>query len=449
MSDIHLEVIPDPGLGNASYIVDLGDGGALVVDPSRDLRAHRARLERSGLRPRWTAETHLHADFTSGTREFAHSDGAEILASAAGGRSFRHRGLADGDELDLGGLTLRALGTPGHTDEHLSYLLLDGAKPLGVFTGGSLLVSSAARTDLVDPSRTEELARAQYRSLQRLLDLPDEVAVWPTHGAGSFCSAPASSRRVSTIGTEKAANPLLQASGEDEFVRLLTAGLGSYPAYFDRLPEVNRLGPPLLPGAPTMPALAEDDVRRRLSSGALLIDVRPVGAFARSHVPGAVSIALRDQFASWLGWVVDPDRPVVVVRDADQDPAEILWQAVKIGHNSIVGELADGMSAWTGPTSSIPLYTAAEAVRAMPNAAVWDVRQRSEFAAGHVPRAVSIELGSLAAEAPRSDEVLVMCGHGERAMTAASLAPASSVAVLAGGPADLAAATGTSLVEGS
>jgi len=227
-------IIPfvDKGLGNSAYLVDLGDGRALAVDASRDLRAMRNSMSEAGLRVAFAADTHLHADFPSGARQLSATEGANVLASAAGHREFDHVGLVDGDEVDLGGLRLQALGTPGHPDEHLSFVLFDGEQPLGVFSGGSLLVGSVARTDLIDPARTEELARAQYQSVRRLLELPDEVALWPTHGSGSFCSAPAGAERTSTIGDERARNPLLQVSDEDEFVRMLLGDLGSYPTYF-------------------------------------------------------------------------------------------------------------------------------------------------------------------------------------------------------------------------
>jgi len=208
----------DGGLGNSTYLVDLGDGRALVVDPSRDVRAVRGLAQRLGLRVAFVADTHLHADFLSGARQFAADDGAVILASAAAGREFGHTGLRDGQDVDLGGLRLQALATPGHTAEHVSFLLLDGDRPVGVFTGGSLMVGTAARTDLVSAEQTEPLARAQYHSLQRLLTLPEVTAVWPTHGGGSFCAAPAGGDRVSTIGREKATNPLLAVDGPDAFV---------------------------------------------------------------------------------------------------------------------------------------------------------------------------------------------------------------------------------------
>ena len=210
----HLIPLVDEGLGNSAYLADLGDGRALAVDASRDLRALRRAASRRGLRVVFAADTHLHADFLSGAVQLAADDGATVLAAAAGYRAFPRTALADGDEADLGGLRLRSLATPGHTDEHLSYLLLDGARELGVFTGGSLIVGSAARTDLLGAGRAGELARAQYRSLRRLAALPDATAVWPTHGAGSFCSAPPGAARVTTIGAEKAANPLLAAHVE-------------------------------------------------------------------------------------------------------------------------------------------------------------------------------------------------------------------------------------------
>lgn len=443
----------DEGLGNSSYLVDLGDGRGLVVDPSRDLRAVRAAAEARGLRLAFVADTHLHADFLSGAVQLAATDGARVLASAAGGREFEHMGLRDGDEVDLGGLRLRTLATPGHTVEHLAFVLLDGAAPLGVFTGGSLLVGAVARTDLVDPERTEELARAQYTSVRRLLDLGDDTAVWPTHGAGSFCSAPPGAERTSTVAREKATNPLLQAKNEDEFVTALLGSLGSYPPYFRRLGEANRRGPTVLGGTPALQPLDVSQVRGLRAEGAEIVDVRPVANFAARHVPGSLSVPLRPAFASWLGWLVDPDRPVVVVREPDQDPAEILWQALKIGYETVGGELAGGLPAWTAaglPTASVGLTGPGQ----VGTAHVLDIRQRAEFTAGHLPGATHVELGDLPArlaDLPTGPTV-VMCGHGERAAGAASLlarAGRRDLAVLDGGPQDWAEATGRQLAVGA
>jgi len=441
-------VVPlvDAGLGNSAYLVDLGDGSALVVDASRDLRAVRRAAERRGLRIAFAADTHLHADFLSGAVQLAATDQATVLAAAAGRREFGHTGLGDGDEVDLGGLRLRALTTPGHTDEHLAFLLLDGNRPVGVFTGGSLLVGAAARTDLVDPDRTEELARAQYRSLHRLLMLPDQVEVWPTHGAGSFCSAPPGADRTSSIGREKATNPLLQAADEDAFVAQLVGSLGSFPPYFLRLAEVNRRGPAVLAGTPRMDPLSPTTASRLLHDGAILVDVRPVTEYADGHVPGSLSIPLRDAFATWLGWLAPHDQPLLVLRSADQDPDELAWQAAKIGYDNLVGELAGGIAAWTAaglPVTATPLVAPETVVG--PEAL--DVRQGAEYAGGHLPGARHIELGALPARAAHLPDqpVVVMCSHGERAATGASLlerAGRHDVSVLVGGPDDWAAAHG-------
>ena len=211
---------------------------------------------------------------------------------------------------------------------------------------------------LVDPDRTVELARAQYQSLQRLMSLPDDVEVWPTHGAGSFCSAPPGAERTSTIGRERATNPLLQAGGEDEFVQRLLGSLGTFPEYFLRLPEINRRGPRLYGATPLPPAVSVSQVEALRESGAQLIDVRPVPDYASGHLTGAVSIPLRGAFATWLGWVVSPDRPVVIVRGTEQDPTEIAWQAAKVGYENLVGELTSLPEDWVAaglPVSAIAL----------------------------------------------------------------------------------------------
>lgn len=450
---VDLVPLVDEGLGNSAYLVDLGDGRALVVDVSRDLRAVHKVAARRGLTVAFAADTHLHADFLSGAHQLATKGQARVLASAAGHREFEHTGLHDGDEVDLGGLRLRAMLTPGHTHEHMVFLLLDGEREVGVFSGGSLIVGSAARTDLVSADRTEELTRAQYASLHRLAALPGDVRVWPTHGAGSFCSAPPGAERTSTIATELATNPLLQLPDEDAFVSQLLGSLGSYPPYFRRLGEINRLGPAVLDDDPTLRPLSVDTVRAQLADGAMLVDARPLQGFAAAHIRGAISNPLRPVFASWLGWLVPADRPVIVVRDADQDAADIAWQAAKIGFDTVVGELDGGLDAWVAAghdVAGIPLVSSGH----IDGRQVLDIRQRAEYLAGHLPGALHIELGDVAArvgEVPDQPTV-VMCGHGERAMGAASVLAAAGIgdlAVLEGGPHDWVHATGGKLVTGA
>lgn len=450
VTDQVVTTVRDEGLGNSAYLVDLGDGRALAVDACRDLRALRRAADRGGLRIVLAADTHLHADFLSGAVQLAADESAQVVASATGGREFAHLGLEDGQELDLGGLTLQAMTTPGHTDEHVAFLLRDGATTLGVFTGGSLIAGSAARTDLVDPDRTEELARAQYQSLRRLAELDASVLVWPTHGGGSFCATSATSATAgggaTTISQERATNPMLNAADEDEFVRLLLDSLGSFPPYFLRLGEENRRGPAVLPPALSLEAVSS-------YGDALIVDVRSPEAFADGHPEGALSIPLRPALASWLGWVAPHDRPLLLLRDTDQDVDEVLWQAAKIGYTNFIGEIAGGMAAWTAAGLPIAAHDLRPAHRS-DEAVVLDIRQRPEYAAGHVPGAVNVELGSLAEQVAVLPDgpVVVMCGHGERASTAASIldrAGFADVTVLAGGPKEWAAAQGTDLESGS
>jgi hydroxyacylglutathione hydrolase len=453
---LQIHPVVDEGLGNSAYVIELGDGRALVVDPARDPTPYLELARWRRLQTAYAAETHLHADFLTGSRELTVADGAQVLAPQASRLGFPHKGLEDGQEVDLGGLTLRALATPGHAPEHVSYLLLDDGRPAALFSGGALLVGTVARTDLVSPELTEPLARAAYQSLhQRLLSLPDELGVYPTHGAGSFCSAPVEGERTTTIGAERRHNRLLAAPDEDAFVAQLRASFGSYPPYFLRLRDRNRVGPELL-GRDwrVLPLLPTDRVREHAAGGGVLIDARPIGAFAAGHIPGAISIELRPQFASWLGWLVDDAQPLVFVLDEDQDRGELARQARTIGHDHLVGELAGSMAAWRAaglPETQLPLVQAEQLDHLD---VVVDVRQASEVADGHLPGALAIELGALAgdrhpAELPEGP-VTVMCGHGERAMTAASLlarAGRNDLRVAYGGPRDWERATGQALAR--
>ncbi len=434
------EIVPlvDEGLGNSSYLVPLGDGRALVVDPCRDPTRYLNLAERLNLRIAFAVETHLHADFVSGSRELA-ACGAAILAPAASYLATAYRGLEDGEEVDLGGLTLRAMATPGHTPEHLAYLLLDGSKPVALFSGGAVLPGGAARPDLIGPEQTEALARDLYRSAhERLSNLPDDLAVYPTHGAGSFCSAGAGGGRTTTLGTERYESLLFTAVAEEAFVHSFLKGLGTYPPYFLRLRSVNQRGARLCGvKRPELARLSSDECRGQLAEGAIVVDVRPLVDFATGHIPGALSIALRPAFASWLGWIVPAGRPLVFVRAPGQDGRDLVEQCLKIGYENLVGELDGGMGAWRAaglPVSTIALCPVHEELQG----SSLDVRQASEWASGHIPGAVHLELGSvmeLARTIP-AGPLTIYCGHGERAMTAASLLEREgrgSLAVLDGG----------------
>jgi glyoxylase-like metal-dependent hydrolase (beta-lactamase superfamily II)/rhodanese-related sulfurtransferase len=438
----------DEGIGHTSYLVDLGDGTALVVDPRRIPELERAAAAARGLRIAYTADTHSHADFVSGSPELV-VQGASFLAPAAGQLVVPHQGLRDGDQVEIGVYVLEAIATPGHTPDHLAYLLKrrDGAR-LALFSGGSLMVGTVGRTDLLGPERAEELAHAQFHSLRdRVLTLPEELPVYPTHGTGSFCSAPGGAERTTTIGNERADNALLQFGDESAFVDALLAGFGSFPAFFRQLPEVNRRGPHIYGAMPALAKLDLNEFRAAVDQGAQVVDARPIARYGAAHIPGSLSIELRPVFATWVGWLLDPTRPVVFVLEDAQDRHELVRQCLTVGIELLAGELAGGYERWADArrsTASIELLDA----DALDRATVLDVRQHDEFVAGHLPGAHNIELGALSTADLPSGRLIVMCGHGERAMTGASVleqAGRANLAVVVGGPEDWAAATGREL----
>lgn len=447
---ISITAFVDTGLGHSSYLVDLEDGRALVIDPARIPDAQLAAADAHRLEIAFSADTHTHADYVSGSPELA-ARGATFLAPADARLETRHRPLHGGDEVDLGRFVLRALPTPGHTPDHLAYLLLEDDLPAALFSGGSLMVGTVGRTDLLGEPRSEELARAQYRSIrEQILTLPDDLAVYPTHGQGSFCSAPSGSERTTTIGQERATNPLLQAGDEDAFVEMLLAGLGTLPAYFRRLPEVNRRGARVYGRLPELTRVSVEDLERRVSEGALVVDARPIDAYARAHIPGAVSNALRPGFATWLASVVPNDKPIVFVADDDQDLGELVRQSLNVGYDNLAGVLDGGIDAWRAAGSTIASTILVEP--AAISETIIDVRQREEFAAGHIRGAASVELADVAEAVLPTRELTLMCGHGERAMTAASLlerAGHTDLRVLVGGPEDWSHATGEPVEVGA
>lgn len=436
-----LKIVPvlDEGLGNQSYVVVIAEGQALVIDPSRDPLPYLRIAAGLGLQIVYAVETHLHADFISGSRELA-AGGATILAPRNAELRAAFRGLDDGDEVELGGgLMLRALGTPGHTPEHLAYLLIDRGAPQALFTGGALIPGGAARTDLIAAEQTEQLTRALHRSVpQQLARFPDDLIVYPTHGAGSFCSTGSSGERTTTLGRERRSNPLLTIDAEDAFVRAFLGELGSYPPYFARLRAVNQRGVQLYGSAmPKLRQLSLEHVGQRLEAGTTLIDARPLPEFAAGHIAGSLSIALRPAFASWLGWLAPAEGPLMFVLGPEQDRRDLVSQCLKVGYENLVGELDGGIAAWRAaglPIRTVQLRQASDDV----DPTTLDVRQVNEWDAGHLPGARHIELGSIrdSDEAIPAGPLTIYCGHGERAMSAASLLETTGhgpLAVLDGG----------------
>jgi hydroxyacylglutathione hydrolase len=419
-----VHALADGALGNTSYVIELGRGLAASIDPRRDIDGHLALADRLGLRLVAGLETHLHADFVSGSRELAERTGADVYAARDAFLEYGHLGLADGDEISLGGVAVQALGTPGHTPEHLSYLMLVDGTPTAVFSGGSLIRGGAARTDLVDASEADRWSREQFRSVQRLKGLPGSTALWPTHGAGSFCAAAPGQAPSGTIGDELAANPLLRIDDEETFVRALRAGYGSFPPYFLRLRDVNR-HPALLHDLEPPQSLDPEAAHSLVAAGAWLVDARPIHEWARRHPCGAVSIELRPAFASWVGWVIPFGTPIVLlVNDADR--AEAVRLARRIGYDRMLGWIVGGIDAWTAadlPTRCTEETDAPGArQRIASGATLVDVRQTAELDGARIPDALHIELGDIiAGRTPDADEAVVFCGQGERSATAASL----------------------------
>ena len=440
-----LEIILTPGLGNATYLL-ASDGEAIVVDPPRDAWRVTAVADARGWRLTHVVETHVHNDYLSGALELQAALRTAIVAPARGRYAFEHRAADEGDTVEVGGLRLLARATPGHTPEHLSWeVTTDGVEGTSaVLTGGSLLVGSAGRTDLLGDDATDELTRAQYGSLRSLAALPEDVAVLPTHGPGSFCTAgPVDGARTSTIGLERRTNPLLQAPDEVAFRAALLAGLGPYPTYYHEMAPLNRAGP-VVRGHPTAPPrLDTAGFRAAVAAGAHLVDGRPRADFAAGHLPGSLNIELRDTFASYVGWFVPFGAPVALVLPEPLDEAleEATVQLFRIGYDRVAGALAGGIEAWTSADGTAPLNnyptTTIEALHADAlagrNAYALDVRDAHEWREdGTIPGAIRIPLGDLAdrmAAVPRDGPVTVFCRSGRRASIAASLLDAAGIDV--------------------
>ncbi|NXY98328.1 MBL fold metallo-hydrolase [Streptomyces sp. BR123] len=443
-----IEIMTTASLGDTSYLLVSGDEAALV-DPQRDSWELMESCAGRGVRIRYALETHVHNDYVSGALEVRAATGATVAGPARAPYAFDHLGLAEGDEITIGDTTVRAMETPGHTAEHTSYLVFDGPRPdpAAVFTGGSLLVGTAGRTDLSGPDHTEELARAQYRSLRRLALLPDTTRILPTHGSGSSCSAgPAAAERTTTLGAERRTNPALTAADEEEFVSERTAGLPPYPAYYHHMAPVNRSGPPVLGGLPALRPLTPAAVEGLAGGGAQIVDGRDRASFAAGHLPGSICEELDDRFASLVAEVVPFGTRLVLVlpEPAGEARREAVRQLLRIGYDNIAGHLAGGVDAWAAagrPLRSFRTADAAELAGHLAERRVLDVRP--DRPDGGIPGALAVPLAELPrklGELPRDREIWTVCGSGRRAVIAASLLDRAGIPVTAvtrGGAGDL------------
>lgn len=425
-----MNVIPfvHEGLGNSSYLVEVAHGRALLVDPDRTVARYLAMAEARGLRIEAVLETHLHADFVSGAREIYAATNAMLFLPRGGASQFPHVPVDHAARIHLDGFEVEPVASPGHTPEHMSYVLRDASGAITLFSGGSVIVGGAARSDLVAPDLTEGLTRDQFRTLRSAFAaLPDATLLYPTHGGGSFCSTGGGAKRTSTLGEERAHNPAMSFDDEDEFARWFPSTFPAIPAYFARMRGINQAGPPLrrdiaMPGPIDASALA---VRRR---DVTIIDARPAPAYLEAHIPHAMSIPFRDTFALWLGWLADPDSPLVIVTDDAALVPRIVDEALLVGYERFAGYLDGGMAAWQAAGLSIQGGGAISVDEASPpvaNGALFiDVREPDEFATGHLEGAVNIPLGSLQSRADGlagRHAIVVYCQAGDRSASAVSL----------------------------
>ncbi|MFI5243960.1 MAG: rhodanese-like domain-containing protein [Gemmatimonadales bacterium] len=437
----------DEGLAQASYLIGCdGSGEAAVIDANRDIGQYLSAAAAERLRITRVTETHIHADFVSGSRELAKRTGATLLLSAEGGRDWQYRFatsdgatlLHDGDSFQAGRVRFDVLHTPGHTPEHLVFLVTDLAtsdRPVGLLSGDCVFVADVGRLDLLEraakiANTMEESAHALFRSLQRIRDLPDFVQVWPGHGAGSACGKALGALPQSTIGYERVANWGLTTLDEAAFVREVLAGQPEPPAYFAEMKRINRDGPPLLREWPQPEPVESRLLSSVLSEHGIVVDTRSAESFAGGHARGTLSIPPGKAFSTWAGWLLPYDRDVYLIATTQADAARAAREMAKIGLDRVAGwfpvEALTALSNAGGAVEQVA-QTSSAAIAARVTSGevtVIDVRNASEWAHGHLPGAMHIPVGHLTqrlAEIPRDRPVVVQCQGGTRSAIAAGV----------------------------
>ena len=433
-----------PGLAIASYMVgDEKTKECAVIDPTRDVDEYVQTARREGLRIAHVFETHVHADFVSGAPELKARCGGEpvIHCSGMGGEPwtppYADHVARDGDEVRLGSLRIRAIHTPGHTPEHMSWALFDETRskehPWLLFTGDFLFVGDVGRPDLLGEAERTKLAHDLYESVfKRIAPLPDYTEVFPAHGAGSLCGKAIGSRRSSSLGYERRFNPSLQPKPEPQWTETLLRGMPAAPPYFKRMKQVNAKGATLLAeqsrGQKRIPAR---ELRDRIAKKDLIVlDTRPKEAFAAAHVPKSINIPLGPNLPTWAGWVVPYDKPIVLVSTNAAEASEAVTHLLRVGFDRVEGHLEDGIDAWqaqgsalgTLPTMSV--HELADRVKQANAPLVLDVRTDGEWSAGHIDGAKHVQVGLLPSrlnELPKDRAVAVICGSGYRSSIASSL----------------------------
>jgi len=417
-----------PGLAQFSYMVE-DSGEAIVIDPMRDITRYLDAAAAKGWKITHVVETHIHADYASGAKALAERTGTELAVSAHdGGERFQysmpHRGLRDGDVIQVGKMQLKALHTPGHTPEHLSFVLYEqgSSEPIAIFTGDFLFVGALGRPDLLGEAESTRLAAELYRSVsERIAGLPDALRVYPGHGAGSLCGAGMSDRPESTLGDERATNPYF-GYGEQEFVCRILDASPEMPSYYPRMKELNSVGAVAFESLPEMKTL----VAEVSDTSATVIDLRRPEAFGEAHIPGALNIGLGGNIAMWTGWLLPPETDIIFVGETEEDCREARTALARVGLDRIAGYLRGGMAAWIAAghsTAQTKQATAAD-IELATGAVILDVRNAAERAHGSIAGTQGIPLGELPAALQAlspEQEVIAVCGSGYRSSAAASL----------------------------
>ncbi|HEX6718244.1 MAG TPA: MBL fold metallo-hydrolase [Pyrinomonadaceae bacterium] len=422
-------------LAHASYLIGSG-GEAAVVDPQRDVDEYLAEAAANGLEIKYVIETHLHADFVSGHRELAARTGAQIIFGEKAGVAFAHRAVRDAEELSMGKVVLRFIETPGHTPEGICVLVTDteADTPQKLLTGDTLFIGDVGRPDLAGGKgyTPQMMAEMMYDSLHgKLLKLPEEVEVYPAHGAGSMCGRNMSKETSSTIGEQRKFNHALKPMSKEEFVRMMTADLPEAPVYFPRDAEINRSGARDLSELQPPQPLTPQQVLELRDAGHTLLDVRSAADFGAAHVPGSMNIGLGGQFAMWAGSLIPLSAAIVLIADTDAQVDESVVRLARVGIENVKGFLKGGIQSWRNsglPVETIPQVSVSELKEQIANndLQILDVRRPAEYVNGHVPRAVNAPLASLdksLGPLPLEKDKLtaVICAGGYRSSAAASL----------------------------
>ena len=430
------------GLAIYSYMVgDEASGRCAVIDPTRDVEPYMRLAREQGLRITDILETHVHADFVSGAVELKARlpYEARVHCSGLGGAEwtppYADAVIGEGDEVSFGSLRLKALHTPGHTPEHMSFALFDRTRsedaPWVLFTGDFLFVGDVGRPDLLGPEARQRLAHELYRSVfERITDLPDFLELFPAHGAGSLCGKAIGSRKSSTLGFERRFNPALRKLPEADWVATLLRGMPIAPPYFQRMKKINAAGPRVI-GAelPGRKGFSAKEVHERACEDCLIVDVRSKEAFAAAHIPGSFNIPFGPHLATWAGWVLPYERPILAVVDDPQEMIEIARCLLRVGFDRIEGYLEGGVDAWEARgyefagLRAVSVHELARQLRTGENPFVLDVRTEQEWQRGHIEGAHHIHGGLLEdrlGEVPEDRPVAVVCGSGYRASIAAS-----------------------------